>query len=115
MAEVTALAETDEEPCDHPSMDEDGLCGDCGIAYEREVDPEEETEETEQPEQEIVDFPMVTVQVQNLKVTSEAGKVKVSFEIDRTDRGFGVGMLSRMAVVGIAEVAIRSNQLQLPD
>ena len=66
-------------------------------------------------EPEVVDFPMVKVQAQSLKVATEVGKVKVSFEIDHADRGFGVGMLSRMALAGPAEIVIRSNQMRLPD
>lgn len=96
--ERTELAQTEEQPDEEQPEDEGG--GDA-----EGVDPETG---------EILEPPTVRIFAQNLKVTGQTGKVQVTFEVEGAASGVGVGDLIRMAVIGNAEVAIRSPQAELP-
>ena len=98
--ERTALANQDEEEAGEEAQDQ----GDGGGEGESG-----KTEEREYGEPEIVD-----VMAQNIKVTGQTGKVVVQFEVESAASGVGVGTLMRIAVVGSAQVAIRSTQTELP-
>ena len=85
--------------------------------FEEQDGEDEQTQgpETMDPEDTIVEMPVVQVKAQDFKVTGEQGKIKVSFSVEGADQGIGVGKLMRMTVVGGIEVAIRSRQLELPE
>ena len=50
--------------------------------------------------------------VANLKITAEASKVRVQFDVERTDN-VDLGALIRLAVSGRADVTIASKQAEI--